>query len=96
MSEKIELTVEAARDILEGYVEGDEYKTVLEKITGTRRWSTDYDLVIQRLSDGKLFMGWFSRGSTECQDERPWEYNKPEFIEVVAVERTVVDYVEAG
>jgi hypothetical protein len=31
-------------------------------------------------------------GATECQDESPWEYDEPNFIEVIPVEETIIVY----
>ena len=91
--EKLNLTTEQAKRILWDDVDPPEFKIIREEITGTRRWSTDYELIIQRISDGKFFKDYFSRGSTENQDESPWEYNKPNFTEVFPVEKTVIAYV---
>ncbi len=90
--EKLNLTKEQALRILWDDVDPPEFKTISEEITGKRRWSIDYEIIIQRISDGKFFKDYFSRGSTESQDEGPWEYTKPNFVEVFPVEKTITVY----
>lgn len=88
--EKLELTRDEALEAISGDLEG--FELVSENIVSQSRWSTRYKVVIQRLSDGKFFSDKFSRGSTEYQDESPWEYDKPNFTEVFSVEKTVIVY----
>jgi hypothetical protein len=61
-----------------------------EQIDNTR-WSIVYELVFKH--DGKLYRTEYSRGATEQQDERPWQYDdEVECTEVEAFEKTVTDY----
>ena len=53
-----------------------------ERIVDHRRWSVDHEIIFQDI-DGKHYKTWYSIGATECQDERPWEFDtKVECIEV--------------
>jgi hypothetical protein len=79
---------ETALAILEGDKEVGEI--VLNHQIDTSRWSIIYRLVIK--VNGKLYAGTYRRGATEMQEERPWEYTEPNFQEVEAYEKTVVDY----
>lgn len=53
-------------------------KIISDKIVGQRRWSTDHELIV-RFPDQPEDQAWsfgYSVGSTEGQDEGPWEYEK--------------------
>ena len=71
----------------------DEKRTVIEnEITGTRRWSTDYRLIFQLADQPKdeAWMVFYSCGSTESQDESPWEFeDQVDATLVHPVEKTV-------
>ncbi|MDP2692448.1 MAG: hypothetical protein Q8O88_02275 [bacterium] len=88
--EKLTLTPEEAREILWG--DDDRFEVVEDEIVGKRRWSVDHRIVIKRLSDGKFFADYYSRAITEIQDEQPWEYTEPNFVEVFPVEKKIVVY----
>lgn len=89
--EKLEITAEDARDLVWG--DGPEgLEIVQDEIVETTRWSTIHGIVVKRLSDGKFFGAGYSVGATEMQDESPWETDDPEFLEVLAVEKTVISY----
>lgn len=64
-------------------------KTVEERITGHSRWSIHYETVF--MHDGRFYKTTYSRGATESQDERPYEYEPDEIEcpEVKAVEKVI-------
>ena len=88
--EKLNLTSEQGRDIV--YEDDSNFVTIEDKIVGKRRWSIEYEIVVQRKSDGKYFKDNYRRGATESQDERPYEYLEPNFTEVFPVTKTYIDY----
>ena len=88
--EKLILTSEQGRDIV--YGDDSNFVTIEDKIVGTRRWSIEYEIVVQRKSDGKYFKDGYCRGATESQDESPYEYLEPNFTEVFPVTKTYIDY----
>ena len=90
MKEKLNITKEQGRSIV--WEDTPDYITVENKVTGTGRWSTSHRMVVQRKSDGKFFAGCYSVGATESQDERPFEYDNPDFIEVEKKEVLTVIY----
>ena len=45
---------------------------IMDRITGQNRWSTVHELVFE--DNGKFYMTTYSEGSTQIQDESPWEY----------------------
>lgn len=48
------------------------YGAIVNEVTGTSRWSTFHCIVFEY--EGKYYSTEYSEGSTECQDESPWEY----------------------
>jgi len=87
--EKLNLTAEQGRDIIDGHYN---FAIIEDKIVGKRRWSTEYEIVVKRISDGKFFKDAYRRGATENQDERPYEWSEPNFTEVFPVTKTYIDY----
>jgi hypothetical protein len=88
--EKLQLTKEEAQAIV--YEDTNDYETISDEVVGKRRWSSDHEIVIKRISDGKFFSDYYSRGLTEMQDESPYEYSEPDFTEVFQVEKTIITY----
>jgi hypothetical protein len=89
--EKLNLTAEQGRDII--YKNDSNFEIIQNKIVGTRRWAIEYEIVVKRISDGKFFKDAYRRGATENQDERPYEYSEPNFMEVEPVETTIIEYI---
>ena len=81
-----------SKDVALAILEGDKSagEIILNQQVDTSRWSIIYRLVVR--VDGKLYEGSYRRGATECQEEQPWEYTEPHFVEVEAYEKTVTDY----
>lgn len=46
---------------------------IVDRIVNTTRWSIIHEIVFE--DNGKFYMTTYSEGSTEIQDERPWEYD---------------------
>lgn len=88
--EKLNLTKEQARDIING--DDSNFITIESKIVGESRWSVVIEIVVQRKSDGKYFQDAYRRGATEMQDESPYDYSEPEFEEVFPVTKTYIAY----
>jgi len=83
---------EYMQEIAGEYADGiEEY--VYNKVTDTSRWSTHYEQVFKL--NGKYYQTYYSEGSTEMQDEAPYEYEGEwvEVTEVVPKEVTVTKYV---
>ena len=47
-------------------------RVIVDKIIDTSRWSIIHEIVFE--DNGKFYQTTYSEGATECQDERPWEY----------------------
>lgn len=77
-------------DIL--YEDNEDSKIIKNEMYESGRWTTYYDFIFEL--DGKYYQTSYGRGSTECQDESPWEYDgdKIECIEVEPYEKVVIDY----
>lgn len=59
-----------------------------DRITGTGRWTTHHRMIFAHA--GHFYSATYSVGSTEMQDEGPWEYEKEvECTEVHQVEKTI-------
>jgi hypothetical protein len=79
------------RKVLERIVwdDADGYELVEETITGQSRWRTDIQTVFRRLSDNKLFITYWGRGSTEnCDHDQP-----DEAVEARSRTKLVTEYV---
>jgi len=70
----------------------DDVKIITNELTSTSRWSLFYDLIFKY--QGKFYRSTYSKGATEQQDERPYEYEGDEIecSEVYPVEETVIVY----
>ena len=98
---KFYIVKERIQEIVGGYELGgcEDYEgksaaeIIYDKITDTGRWSEYHEAVFKL--DGQFFMTEYSRGSTEMQDESPYEYDGEwiEVPEVVPKEVTVIKYV---
>jgi hypothetical protein len=62
---------------------------VHKQIIEHSRWSMHYEIVFEH--EGKFYRTTYSIGATECQDERPWEYEDPVECEEVRMVQKVVD-----
>lgn len=90
MKEILKLTPEQGREIV--YEDTDDFKTIQYSVINVSRWSLINEIIVQRLSDDKFFKSSFSVGTTELQDERPYEYSEAIFEEVLPVEKTIIVY----
>lgn len=55
--------------------------TITDKIIDNTRWSLIHEIIFE--NNGKFYQTTYSKGATEMQMEKPWEYeNKIECIEV--------------
>lgn len=71
----------------------DGYEIVRDELAGTSRWSIIHSLVFK--FDGKFYQTNYRTAATECQDERPFEYEGEEIEckEVFQREVTAVVYL---
>ena len=83
----IKLTREEAADIV--CDDHNEWIVVEINITGTSRWSIQYEGVFQHGPTGKFYQLCWSVGATEQQDESPFEYEDPTPVEVEPIQRLV-------
>lgn len=73
-----------------------------EMVKGTQtiidqtRWSTVEEAVFLHKPTGKYYELSWSHGSTESQDESPFEYGDPEPVEVIEKEVLVKQWVYVG
>lgn len=50
------------------------YNAVEDDVIDNNRWSISHKIIFE--DDGKFYQTYYNVGATECQDERPWEYEK--------------------
>ena len=87
--EVLKLTPQEGRNIV--YGDTTEFKVKHEQITQQSRWTIHYEIVVERLSDGKFFKSNYRVGATEMQDEEPYQYTEHAvFVEVKPTRKTVI------
>lgn len=68
------------------------WTAIYDEITDNSRWSIYHKIVFE--DDGKFWSTSYSVGATECQDERPWDYeDKIECYEVELKEVMKTEWV---
>lgn len=74
---------------------GGDAVVVEDSIIDQRRWSTVHELVFRLpgMPEELAYRTTYSVGSTECQDESPWEYEAAECVLVRAVPVTRVEWL---
>lgn len=83
-------TIKLPKDQMLEILEDDSLH-VRNAICGKRRWSDQYELIFKH--DDKLYRAHYSVGSTESQDESPWEYeDEVTCTEVEGVEVRAIEY----
>lgn len=85
---------EELRDMVFG--DSEKLVSVEDEITDTGRWCIYHSVIFKDVETGKHYESSYSVGSTECQDERPYEYadDEVECIEVEQKEVKVIKWVE--
>lgn len=99
------VTNEQAVELLDLYKKGDttedwegfdlKFELIQKELVDTSRWSHIYERVYKDLNTEKFYATNYSSGATECQDERPYEYDGEmiEFVEVVPTEVVKIEYL---
>lgn len=92
MSERLVYSKQTLLDLLdlEDGQEDERFKKIETEHVGSRRWSQDYSTVIEDKQKGLFFCTSYSVGSTENQDERPYEFEENDIV----VERVYPHKVE--
>lgn len=92
------LTKELCRELIfEGSLPTDEYGdnayVVLEdNIVENTRWSILHEVIVHCKPENSFWRGHYSVGATEYQDEQPWEYDDPQWVQVWPHEVTTTVY----
>ncbi len=66
------MTVKFSKDYLKNELDLPYENAIVDNIIDTTRWSIVHEIVFA--DKGKFYRTTYSEGATECQDERPWEY----------------------
>jgi hypothetical protein len=89
--EVLKLSREDGRRIV--YEDTSEFEVIYDRVIDNSRWSVHHEIVVKRLSDGKFFKSFYSRGATESQDEQPYDLEYvATFEEVKQVEKVIISY----
>lgn len=75
----------------------EDFTVIQNELTGSSRWSKHFELIFKDNKTNKFYSSSYSRGATECQDERPYEHegNEIECVEVVPKEVITIVYEKA-
>lgn len=84
------LSTEEAQAIALG--DSSDFSTISNETVDTRRWVTCHEILVKRVSDGKLFESYYEQGATEMQDQSPYEYDEPKFREVFKTQEVKTVY----
>jgi hypothetical protein len=87
----MQVTKEEAKDIV--YDDHEDWSLVEKAVVGTIRWSTQYLGYFRHNPTNTTYMLDWQEGSTESQDERPFDYTEPELVEVVQIPKTIMVWV---
>ena len=85
---------EFSRDLVTGWSPNSRFEFLQVELVGSTRWSLNYQAVVLDHDTGQHYKTNYSIGSTEEQDERPFEYDPPAWVEVFPVLQTVTVYME--
>lgn len=84
----LKMTGEEAKEFI---WENEDNEVVEDEIIDQGRWSTYHSVVVK--SNGKFYETTYSTGSTESQDETPFEYDDfVVFTEVEPYEKKIIAY----
>lgn len=80
------------QDLKDIVFESDGDTVIRNEITHHGRWSVTHSVIFKH--DGKFYRTSYSKGATESQDERPYEYDGAEIEcpEVEEYQKLVTDY----
>lgn len=90
----MKIKTQLLRDFLDEELEDGIIETISDEISGKSRWCDIYTWVFKY--QGRLFRTTYRCGSTESQDERPFEYVSADEVdveEVFATEIKVIKYL---
>ena len=91
---KVKIPAEISRRMLWEDIEPESpnfSEIISDEITGKSRWADEHTVIFKTKTG--FLRGQYRRGSTESQEEQPWEFETDvEFTEVEPYERTITDY----
>lgn len=88
--EIVNLTYDEAELII--YDDHENYQEIINTIIDRGRWTLTYELIVQRLSDGKYFSIVYIDGATENQDCVEPFYDSPKLTEVFETKKEIIVY----
>lgn len=87
---QLTITAEQAREIV--YEDNEDWVKLYntEEITGKSRWSVHVQCVFKHTPSNKFYLFKWSRGATEYQEEKPYEYEKEVSVDEVVEKEVIV------
>lgn len=85
-----DLSVQECREIVWG--DSEDYIIMYDRMIGQTRWSILHEIVVKHKPTEKFYYTAYYIASTEMQDEKPWEWDKPEWAEVRQIEKVIIAY----
>ena len=92
----MKLTKDQATDVVYGDDADWQQVPGTEQIVDQGRWSTTFSAVFQHKPTGKHYSLYWARGSTEQQEQSPFEYDDPDLYEVELREVTKKKWMLVG
>lgn len=84
----MKLTGDEAREVV--WCDSEDWEQIESRLISTSRWSSYHQGIFKHASTGKHYKFEWSRGLTEHQDEKPFQYEKEVTpVEVRKVTKTV-------
>lgn len=90
----LHLTNRQSREIV--FEDSEDFTIIYDRIIGQTRWSVNHEIVIQHNKTKKYYLADYYIGATERNDEQPFEYSNPNWVEVKPVEKVVICYDPVG
>lgn len=87
--EKLKLTKDEGRLVIWNDHEDFQKVPGTQEIIDQRRWATVHAAIFKHLPTGHHYRLWWELGSTEMQEQEPFEYYDPELTPVQLVEKVV-------
>lgn len=87
----LNLSREKSREIV--CDDSEDFTVINDKIVDQSRWSLLHEIVVQHNDTKKFYKSRYSIAATEMQDELPYQYTYPYWVEVKPKEVTITIYV---
>lgn len=80
-----DLTKEECRELVYEDLDNDQFQIVEDKIYDNSRWSVWHEIIILDTEEQKYYSTTYAVRAIEIQDERPFDFTSPDWLEVEKV-----------